>query len=79
MVLNQGQLFIVVYDWESYLGSPFSLVSVLVIIFVSGTYALLSFTVVSLFCWQHSNKGQMYVHHAAPWSPSDDGRDTYPL
>ena len=37
MVLNQGQLSIVVSDWESYLGSLFSFLSVWVIIFVSGT------------------------------------------
>ena len=33
MVLNQGQLSIVVSDWESYLGSPFSLLSVWVVDF----------------------------------------------
>ena len=37
MVLNQGQLSIVVSDWESNLGSPFPLLSVWVVIFVSGT------------------------------------------
>ena len=37
MVLNQGQLSIVVSDWESYLGSPFSLISVWVVNFVCGT------------------------------------------
>ena len=34
MVLNHGQLSIVVSDWESYLGSPFSLLSVWVVDFV---------------------------------------------
>ena len=37
MVLNQGQLSIVVSDWESYLGSPFPLLSVWVVNFVCGT------------------------------------------
>ena len=37
IVLNQGQLSIVVSDWESYLGSPFSLLSVWVVNFVCGT------------------------------------------
>jgi hypothetical protein len=36
-VLNQGQLSIVFSDWESYLGSPFSLLSVWVVNFVCGT------------------------------------------
>ena len=31
MVLNQGKLSIFVFDWESYLGSPFSLLSVWVV------------------------------------------------
>ena len=39
MVLNQGQLSIVASDWESYL-ALFSLLSVWVVIFVSGTIAL---------------------------------------
>ena len=39
MVLNQGQLSIVVSDWESYLGSPFSLLSVWVVDFVRGIVA----------------------------------------
>ena len=40
MVLNQGQLSIVVSDWDSYLGRPFSLLSVWVVNFVRGTKAL---------------------------------------
>ena len=40
MVVNQGQLSIVVSDWESYLGSPFSPPSVWVVNFVCGTIAL---------------------------------------
>jgi hypothetical protein len=39
MVLNQGQLSIVVSDWEPYLGSPFSLLSVWVVDFVRGIIA----------------------------------------
>ena len=34
MVLNQGQLSIVVFDWESYLGSLFSFWSLWVVVFV---------------------------------------------
>ena len=40
MVLIQGQLSIVVSDWESHLGSSFSFLSVWEVIFVSGTIAL---------------------------------------
>ena len=47
MVLNQGQLSTIVSDWESYLGSVFSLCYLWEVIFVSGTIALLNFTVVS--------------------------------
>ena len=38
MVLNQGQLSIVVSDWESYLGSPFP-PSVWVVNFVRGIHS----------------------------------------
>jgi hypothetical protein len=79
MVFNQGQLSIIVSDWESNLGSPFSLLSVWVVNFVSGIIAQLSFTVVSLFCWQHFYPiKKMYAHHAALWttySIHEDGRD----
>jgi hypothetical protein len=44
MVLNQGQLSIVVSDWESYLGSPFSLLSVWVVDLCLWHLALVSFT-----------------------------------
>ena len=40
MVVNQGQLSIVVSDWESYLGSPISLLSVWVVDFVRGNKPL---------------------------------------
>ena len=46
MVLNQGQLSIVVSDWESYLGSPFPFLSLWEVVFVRGTIALVSVTVV---------------------------------
>jgi hypothetical protein len=48
MVLNQGPLSIVVSDWESYLGSLFSLLSVWVVNFVRGIVALYAS---QLFCW----------------------------
>ena len=76
MVLNQGQLFIVVSDWESYLGSPFSLLSVWEVVFVSGPEASPSFCMVYCFVGIILNKGEMYAHHAALWSSSFDGRDT---
>ena len=47
MFLNQGQLSIVVSDWESYLGSPFPLLSLWVVVFFRGTTAIVSFTVAS--------------------------------
>ena len=37
MVLNQGQLSIVVSDWKPYLGRPFSHLSLWVVDFVYGT------------------------------------------
>ena len=40
MVLNQGQLSIVVSDWAPYLDSPFSHLSLWVVHFVCGTIAL---------------------------------------
>ena len=46
-------------DWESYFGSPFSLLSVWVGVFVRGTIALVSFKVVfviSCFVWRHFTK-----------------------
>ena len=39
MVLNQGQLSIVISDWESYLGSLFSFCILSVVEFVSGLYS----------------------------------------
>ena len=38
MILNQGQLSIVVSHWESYLGSLFSFSHLWVVVFVSGRY-----------------------------------------
>ena len=40
MVLNQGQLSIVVSDWEPELGCPFPSISVWEVVFVCGTIAL---------------------------------------
>ena len=40
MIINQGQLSIVVSDWEPYLGSPFPHLSVWVVVFVCWHYSL---------------------------------------
>ena len=86
MVLNQGQLSIVVSDWESYLGSLFPFVSWGKLYFVRGTTALVSGKVGWLFVFfflvfvgDILNKRKMYDHHAALWSTSShDGRDNRP-
>ena len=74
MVLNQGKLSIFVFDWESYLGSPFSLLSVWVVDY--SHYSPVSFMVVSSFVGDILNKKKMYAHHSALWSTSYDARDT---
>ena len=72
MVLNQGQLSIVVSDWESYLGSLF-------LFCLCGKFvvALVNFAVVFVIsCFVGdilTNKRKMYAHDAAPWSHYDDG------
>ena len=73
MVLNQGQLSIVVSDWESYLGSLFPLLLLWVVDFVRGIVAQ-----VKLHGRFLVKKKERYAHHAALWSGHfhpDDSRD----
>ena len=70
MILNQGQLSIVVSDWESYLGSVFYFLICELLSLLVACIALQSFTFVLLFIVllaTFKNKG-MCAYHAAPWS-----------
>jgi hypothetical protein len=70
MILNQGQLSIVVSDWESCLGSLFSFSHLWVVFFVSGRFSHTELHVrfvVYGFVGDICNK-KMYAYHAAPWS-----------
>ena len=77
MVPNQRQLSIVVSDWRSYLGSPFSHLQLWDLVFVSCCVSATILYVSFIFLGVHLNKFKMYAYHAAPRSnPSLNDRDT---
>ena len=80
MVLNQGQVLVVVSDWEPYLGSLLLYCGSWAIVYVKLPVSALvshSVTFVLLNCFSCSsfNKRRMYSNHAALWSPLYDNRD----
>ena len=83
MVLNQGQLSIVVSDWEPYLGALFSPP-----VFVGGCLCLEHFAFELTVCLCSVNVlfgvilikiKKMYAHHSAPWSSPLNSRDNIGL
>ena len=81
MVLNQGQLSIVVSDSEPYLGSPFPPFCVgsclclwHIALKLHGCFVLFIVFVGVIIIL---NKRNMYAHNAALWSTSFDGRDRW--
>jgi hypothetical protein len=83
MVPNQRQLYVVVSDWGSYLGShsPIVLCGIL-----STDSCLCAQQIAACFVCAfvvlfgvHIIKRKMYAYHAAPWSIPYDDRDREPL
>jgi hypothetical protein len=78
MVPNQRQLSIVVSDWGSYVGSPFSHFLLWDLVFVSCWFSATLLYVLFIFlvflCCSF-NKFKIYAYHAAPFSQYDNSRN----